>query len=69
MPSWFNACFKNRWSALTFVLVQELFSEDGDVESREAVTVPTLGRQDKVAILRGGSQPSYGTSPKLGRVC
>ena len=33
VPSWFKACFKNRWSALTFVLVQELFSEDGDVES------------------------------------
>lgn len=65
-----RACFKGRWSALTFVLVQELFSEDGDVESREAVTVPTpWDDRTRWQLCRGGSQPSYGTSPKLGRIC
>lgn len=45
------------------VLVQELFRRWGR-SSREAVTVPTSGtHRDKVATLRGGSQPSYGTSP------
>lgn len=63
-PSGPNTCSKNLWSALTFVLVQELFREDGDVESGEAVTVSTLGRQDKVAIFLG--EGGRAATPPLG---
>lgn len=42
---------------LTFVLVQELFGENGDVEGGEAIAVPTLG-QDRWQCLGRIQTPS-----------
>lgn len=50
---------------LTFVLVQELFSENGDIKGGEAIAVPTLAQtRGKVSV--EGHPDALGTSPWVG---